>query len=142
MVSGVDLKPTEYFSNSSGLPYITGASNFVSGRILINRFTSEKYANSNEGDILLTCKGTIGEIALNDIGKIHVARQIMAIKPFIDKHFLVYLLKFLSPKLIVKGKSIIPGIDRRTILTQIVLIPPIKEQKMIVSKLNSLFDLI
>ena len=142
LVSGVDLSPSEYSSENIGIPYITGASNFHDGHIVFSRYTKDKYINSQKGDILLTCKGTIGEIAFNDIGNCHVARQIMSIKSFINPEFLAYWLLAKRKQLISSGKSIIPGIDRKTILESHILIPPLLEEKRISEKLDASFTLI
>ena len=142
LVSGVDLSPSEYSSENIGVPYITGASNFHEGNIFFSRYTKEKYINSQKGDILLTCKGTIGELAFNNIGNCHVARQIMSIKSFINPEFLAYWLLAKRKQLISSGKSIIPGIGRKTILESYILIPPLFEEKRISEKLDAFFTLI
>ena len=46
--------------------------------IIINRWTEAPITISNKGDLLLTCKGTIGSMAFNDIGQIHIARQVIS----------------------------------------------------------------
>ena len=43
--------------NSIGIPYITGASNFEDGRIIINRWTDSPTTHATIDDLLLTCKG-------------------------------------------------------------------------------------
>ena len=140
LVSGVDLSQSEYSSDNIGIPYITGASNFHNGKIIFNRYTKVKYVNSQKGDILITCKGTIGELAFNDIGDCHIARQIMAIKSFLNSEFLTYWLLSKRKQFISNGKSIIPGIDRKTILNAVIYIPPLLEEERIVFKLNLIFN--
>lgn len=63
----------------------------------------------------------------------------MAIKSFINPEFLVYWLLLKKRKFISNGKSIIPGIDRKTILESSILIPPLFEEKRISEKLNACF---
>ena len=63
LLSGRDLEPHQYNSSRIGVPYITGASNIDSNRVIINRWTDNPLTISHKGDILLTCKGTIGKIA-------------------------------------------------------------------------------
>ena len=95
------------------MPYLTGASNIDDcNNILINRYTNIKYVNSHLNEVLLTCKGTIGKIVINNIGDVHVARQFMSIKPFIDIDYLVVFLNTLVSELNHEEKSMIPGIDR------------------------------
>ena len=76
LISGRDLLPTEYNTDKEGIPYITGASNFVMGKVELVRWTMNPQVVTEVGDLLLTCKGTIGEMALNNFGKAHIARQI------------------------------------------------------------------
>lgn len=62
LISGRDLLPTQYNSDKIGIPYITGASNLLNERIIINRWTDTPSVVSHKGDLLITCKGTIGEM--------------------------------------------------------------------------------
>ena len=142
LTSGVDLHPSEYSNLKRGIPYITGASNLVNGQLHINRYTYETYKNSRFGDILLTCKGTIGELAINNIGECHVARQIMSITPYIDCGFLIFWLEAKKNELQSKGKSMIPGISRETILSLHISIPPLCEEKRISDKIKRLMECI
>ena len=80
LLSGRDLEPTEYNDSRIGIPYMTGASNFCNEKLQINRWTEKPQTISVSGDLLITCKGTIGQMAFNTIGEIHIARQIMAIR--------------------------------------------------------------
>ena len=142
LLSGQDLI-LSYINNSyNGIPYITGASDIKYNNIEIKRWTSKPTTISQKNDILITCKGTIGKVAINNIGDIHIARQIMSIKPI--KIFNLYLQLFLlSCKnfFIDKGKSIIPGINRNDILTILFPLPPLKEQERIVKKVDELMAL-
>ena len=80
LVSGRDLSPSEYNADGDGIPYITGASNFANGRVSLVRWTTTPQVITKTGDLLLTCKGTIGEMAFNNFGDAHIARQVMAIR--------------------------------------------------------------
>lgn len=137
LTSGNDLKPEEYSPTNVGIPYLTGASNIDSdNNILINRYTNIKYINSHANEILLTCKGTIGKIVINNIGDVHVARQFMSIKSFIDTDYLLIFLNTLVNELNREAKSMIPGIDREQVLSKIIDLPPLMEQKRIANKVN------
>ena len=141
LTSGTDLTPDEYSSDNSGVPYLTGASNISEDdSIIINRYTNARYVNSYKDEILLTCKGTIGKIAINDIGDIHVARQFMSIKSFILNDYMVLYLKTIVAYLNSEAKSMIPGIDRNQILTKEIILPPIQEQNRIAYKVSNLLS--
>ena len=141
LLSGRDLDPSQYNELHYGIPYITGASNFVNSSLLINRWTDSPITIANKGDLLLTCKGTIGSMAFNDIGQIHIARQVMAITSFgID---LKYIKCFLQGNLSILEKnanSMIPGISRSTLLGMLFPLPPFKEQQRIVAQIEKLFE--
>lgn len=114
---------------------MTGASNIAEDNsIIINRYTTINYVNSHVDEILLTCKGTIGKIAINTIGDIHVARQFMSIRSFIPNDFMVIYLKTIISSLNLEAKSMIPGIDRNQILSKAISLPPIREQIKIANK--------
>ena len=141
LTSGTDLKPEEYSKNNIEIPYLTGASNIDSNNnIIINRYTSKKYINSYIDEILLTCKGTIGKIVINNIGEVHVARQFMSIKSFIDIDYLVIFLSTLVSELNKEAKSMIPGIDREQVLSKPIIVPPLEEQKRIANKVNLILN--
>ena len=89
---------------------------------------------------LFTCKGTVGAMAINNFEEAHIARQIMAVKP-IDVKTLSYLEVFLMSmveSIKSQAKGVIPGIERNTILDALVPVPPVGEQRMIVSGIHSL----
>ena len=141
LISGRDLKPEEYNSDRIGIPYITGASNFNEGNILINRWTTSPKSISIKNDILLSCKGTVGELAINDYDKIHIARQIMAIRVS-TKINLKYIKLFFESMILEIKKSadgLIPGISRDDILSLDIPLPPIAEQKRIVEAIEAIF---
>ena len=140
LVSGRDLTKNNILIKNEGIPYITGASQIKDGQIVVNRWTNSPCVISEKGDLLLTCKGTVGKMALNTIGSIHIARQIMAIRPsqYVTNGFLHCFLQYLSPVFKANSKSMIPGIDRKTVLEQPVPIPPLEEQQRIVKRVREL----
>ena len=139
LLSGRDLTPQDYNDNNDGIPYITGASNFEGGSLVINRWTPKPVSISKYGDLLITCKGTIGTMAFNTVGDIHIARQVMAISPYIiDLNFIKFYLMRIVSELDKKAKSIIPGISREDIVTASFPLPPLAEQKRIVAKIEEL----
>ena len=142
LLSGRDLEPCYYNSESKGIPYITGASNVKNGRLIVNRWTESPVTISKHGELILTCKGTIGALAFNDIGDVHIARQMMSISSPLD---LVYLREFIDSHILRlehRAKSIIPGISREDILSVLFALPPIAEQQRIVAKIEELMPLV
>ena len=142
LISGRDLDKSliEEKASSSSVPYITGASQISSNEVLVNRWTSNGSVFSDNGDLLLTCKGTIGKLAINQIGICHIARQIMAIRPKdqISVDFAKIFFSAIENKLTSNAKSMIPGISRNNVLSLLCPLPPIEEQRRIVQRHNEI----
>ena len=144
LISGRDLSPSDYNDKNDGIPYITGASNFKNGHVSLVRWTPVPQVITQKGDLLLTCKGTIGEIAYNNFGKAHIARQIMAIRNnySLNVDFLALCIEYSMTKIKQAAKGLIPGISREDILNLVIPIPPTKEQEKICDKLKVTFSAI
>ena len=137
LLSGRDLEPYHYNSDGIGIPYMTGASNFCHEELIVNRWTEVPVTVSHIGDLLITCKGTIGTMAFNNIGDIHIARQIMGISSsYVSLKYIKLCLEIHVAELQKAARSIIPGISRDDMLYAIIPLPPIEEQHRIVSKIR------
>lgn len=141
LVSGRDLTPDCYNSNNNGIPYLTGASNFENDSVIINRWTPKPVVISYYGDVLITCKGTIGKTAINRIGNCHMARQIMAFRcgekllPEYVKMFFDYRTQELQRA----SSSLFPGISRDIMLNMVIPLPSIETQDQIVKRIKIMF---
>lgn len=143
LTSGQDLQPEMYNSLQKGIPYITGASNFDNGQILINRWTETPKSIAIKDDLLLTCKGTVGEMAFLKEKKVHIARQVMSIRSS-EKISLGYVKHYLTTQienLKSKAKSMIPGIARDDVMSSLFPLPPLAEQKRIVAAIEKMLPL-
>lgn len=144
LLSGRDLETNQFNEKQNGIPYITGASAIDGDRLLITRWTAEPAVVTCKGDLLISCKGTIGKIVFNTVGECHIARQIMAIR-FFSQHIMNSFIKlFLDSHvftLTTQAKSIIPGISREDILLAPCPLPPLAEQQRIVAKVDELMAL-
>lgn len=140
LISGRDLFPSEYNDEGIGIPYITGASNFTDGKVELVRWTDSPQVLTEVGDLLLTCKGTIGEMAFNDFGTAHIARQIMAIRNIysLNSKYLALCIEFYIHKIKDAAKGLIPGISREDILKLILPTPPEQYQIQIVLRIEKI----
>ena len=145
LLSGRDLSNDECNTENKGLPYLIGASNIEGSTFSFIRWTEKPQVISQKGDILISCKGTIGAIVKNDVGDMHIARQFMAIRPdteCITTDYLHLCLIAIIEEIKKDARGVIPGISRDDILTKVFPIPPQNEQRLIVAtiqKYNVLF---
>ena len=143
LLSGQDMKPSEYNDKQRGIPYITGASNIINAGIIINRWTENARAVAHRGDLLLTCKGTVGKMIVLHEAQVHIARQIMAITPyFTDVDFIRFFVERQINNLKSQAKSMIPGIERKNVMDLALPLPPLAEQHRIVAKIEELLPLV
>ena len=143
LLSGRDLTPEQYSDRPDGIPYITGASNFSNGSIIVNRWTAQPLTVAHQGDLLITCKGTIGDLAVLEEAEAHIARQIMAITCLqVRRGYIAAFLEYSVAALKAQAKSMIPGISRDMLLTTPLPLPPLAEQERIVAKLDEVLPLI
>lgn len=138
--SGQDLNASDYNTKRKGIPYITGASNYSEdGKIIINRWTEVPKAYAYRGDILLSCKGTVGKLTILDEEEVHIARQIMGIRTYIvNVRFVRYFIDWMIDKIKSASKGLIPGIERNDILNICFPLPPLSEQARIVDKIEEI----
>ena len=144
LVSGQDFDSCDFNAEGKGIPYLTGASNIIDEKIILNRWTDKPRCIANCGDLLIVCKGAgVGKMCILAEKEVHIARQIMSVQSKIVD--IRYIKIFLGHNLILLRKSmqgVIPGISRNIILSMLLPLPPLAEQKRIVEKIEELIPMI
>ena len=143
LLSGTDFKPEEYNESGNGIPYITGASSLSKNQVLVTRWTETPRIIANKGDILLVCKGSgYGKSIICNVDVAHIARQIMAIKKndSLDMEYIRFFLQANFDLIKSKGQGVIPGIDRNSVLTLLLPLPPLSEQYKISTQVKQILQ--
>ena len=138
LLSGRDLDSKDCNSTCEGVPYLIGASNVDNEKINITRWTTKPIVISKYGDILISCKGTIGEIVHNTIGDTHIARQFMAIRNISSTitDYIEIFIKSIINDIKDNSRGVIPGISREDILYREMPVPPLNEQIKIITEVR------
>ena len=143
LLSGQDFPPTLYNDDHKGKPYITGASNLTSNGVLENRWTPRPTVIAKRGDFLLTCKGSgVGKTAFMDLPEAHIARQIMALRPYagVDVGYVALYVSANFEFLKASANGLIPGIQRQIVVNMVLPLPPLSEQHRIVAKVKEMLS--
>ena len=79
-------------------------------------------------------------MAILDFAKVHIARQIMAIRSYnlISNEYLMLFLTARVNKIRAQMNGLIPGIDRNVMLNVLTPLPPLAEQRRIVKAIELL----
>lgn len=147
LISGQHLKPDEYSDefNDNFLPYITGPAEFGMIHPTYSKYTNERRAIAEKGDILITCKGAgLGKLNIANT-RIAISRQLMAIGAIgINSTYLKITLDSMYDYFQSKGVGIaIPGISREDVLEPTIMLPPVQEQINIIDQfmmINNILD--
>ena len=141
LISGRDAALSDCNSEGIGIPYILGASNLEGNYFSIERWIEVPQVVSKKGDILLSVKGTIGKLYIQQEESINISRQIMAIRPCqeMQKEYVYLFLLSVCEELRNAGNGLIPGISRSDILYKTFPLAPSYEQQRIVDRIESLF---
>ncbi|WP_367404247.1 restriction endonuclease subunit S [Kocuria marina] len=139
LLSGRDEPLSECNAEGSGIPYVMGASNLSNAGLTVERWIAQPKVVSESGDLLISVKGTVGKLYIQQEPELNLSRQIMAIQPG-ELIEVTYLLQHVSEALLgiqQRAVGLIPGISRAVLLSLPIPLPPIDEQKSVVKKLQS-----
>jgi len=142
LISGRDVSSKLCNNDGKGIPYIMGASNIIDGKLNVERWIETPTVVGLKGDVLISVKGTVGKTVIQEIEKVHLSRQIMALRctGIVCNRYLYYYINTYVKQLKENSKGIIPGISREDILNAPFPLASLKEQKRIVDKVDRLLS--
>lgn len=132
LISGRHIPAADCTNNPKGTPYLTGPEDFCGRNIQATKFVTEPQVMCENGDILITVKGSGTGRSVRADGRYCISRQLMAIRSkmwCID--FLAIVVEQQEAKYGNSALGLIPGISRLDILETPILLPPLPEQKKI-----------
>jgi type I restriction enzyme S subunit len=143
LISGQHVDSKDYNTESRGVGYLTGPSDFGPLNPVVSKWTEYPKIKAANGDILITVKGSgVGKINLLDQDEVAISRQLMAVR--VKGADLRYVHAFLSSTFdhfqSLSTGAAIPGISREQVLGLEIPIPPLPEQQRIVGILDEAFD--
>ncbi len=141
IIAGQSPEGKYYNRKGEGLPFYQGKSEFTEMFIgKPKKWTTKAKKLAGKNDILMSVRAPVGPVNLAT-QKICIGRGLSAIKPKkINQIFLFYCLKSIEGQ--VKGSSgaVFDSINKKQIEQIKIPLPPLSEQKRIVSELNVLTE--
>ncbi|MCP9916320.1 restriction endonuclease subunit S [Cyanobium sp. ATX 6F1] len=141
LISGQHIDAKDYNTESRGIGYLTGPSDFGPLNPVITKWTEYPKILANRGDVLITVKGSgVGKVNLLDEDEVAISRQLMAVR--VTRAVPSFVYAFLSSKFddfqALSTGAAIPGISREQVLGLSIALPSLAEQQRIVSLLDAL----
>lgn len=138
LLSGRDAALTRCNDQGRGIPYVMGASNFDEDGLRIERWIEEPEVVSPRGAVLVTVKGTVGKLHIQEDDKLNLSRQVMAMVPgpCLASTYLYHFISTHISRLESAAVGLIPGISRSDILGIAIPLPPLGEQERIVRRVE------
>lgn len=143
LLSGYHVLARNCNVRGEGVPYLTGPADFPDGTIQQTKFTNDPKTLCQDGDLLVTVKGSGSGTLIKAEASYGISRQLMAIRvKEWDAKFLFYSLQQNASRIKAASSGVIPGLSRSDILNQEIPLPNILEQKAISAALSDVDDLI
>jgi type I restriction enzyme S subunit len=143
ILSGQHVLAGECTTEITPYPYLTGPADFPSGKIRVTKYVRAPRVLCEQGDILVTIKGSgTGKLALAE-EPYCISRQLAAVRPRTwNSGFVLQLLSGRAATLRADASGLIPGLTREDLLGLPLLVPPLGEQRKIAAILSSVDDAI
>lgn len=143
VIAGQHIMAGEYNSSGNGVPYLTGPADFGLNVPEVKRWTLVPKSMALPGDVLLTVKGAgVGKINYAPNFEVAIGRQLMAIRPDLNNLLSQYVYFFLDYKFkhfqSISTATTVPGFKKTDVEDLNVPVPPLPEQRRIVTYLDNL----
>lgn len=139
LISGQHIDAKDYNTNSQGIGYLTGPSDFGITYPIISKWTEVPKRTAVLNDILITVKGSgVGKINLLHSNEVAISRQLMAVRVKDQNIRFIYAflsLQFSYFQFLANGTAI-PGISRSDVLCLKTPIPSLDVQKEVVDSIE------
>jgi type I restriction enzyme, S subunit len=143
LISGQHIDAADYNTESRGVGYLTGPSDFGERYPVVTKWTEFPKRMACAGDILITVKGSgVGKINLMNLPELAISRQLMAIRA--TTAAIEYLHAFLTTNFgyfqsLATGAAI-PGISRGDVLQLLCPMPPPEQMPKIMNRIRCIAE--
>ncbi|MEM5557449.1 restriction endonuclease subunit S [Aliarcobacter cryaerophilus] len=142
LIMGQSPSSDTYNSNGNGMAFFQGKKEFGEIYPTVEQYTTEPKKIAEIGDILLSVRAPVGPTNIANI-KCCIGRGLGAIRPNKSNtltNYLLYFFRNFELEISNKGKgSTFSAITKKELEETDIPLPPLKEQKRIVAKLDILF---
>lgn len=141
IIMGQSPSSSSYNRSADGLPFFQGKADFSDEyKMAIRQWTSEPTKLSEPGDVLLSVRAPVGDVAMNRV-KACIGRGLAAVRAkqrVSDPRFLFYILQSLKGSLNTNAQgSTFVAVNGSALNKLHVLLPSLREQKKIAEVLGS-----
>lgn len=149
IITGRNIDKKKLNEQNQGLPYIVGASDIVNGTFVPRRYIDAKSIKnpgiSKQGDILVSCVGTLGKIGVNTVGDAVLSAHVFALrikKGISRQYFIAMLTRLILEAIPDKDGDVTMGFQNKLDIERIknieFLLPELTLQEYLVSRLTAI----
>lgn len=142
LIMGQSPSSDTYNTEGKGMPFFQGKKEFGDISPVVEKYCTSPKKIAFPGDILMSVRAPVGPTNIANI-ECCIGRGLAAIRPNLDftlKNYLLYYFKNFEVEISKKGKgSTFTAITKNALEESVIPLPPLQEQKHIVTKIDGLF---